>query len=547
MEALSRLLSVTNEVLWHPVVLFVVLGTGLLFALRTRGSAWSSLTHGVAIVRGRYDDDTGPGAVRHFQALSAALSATVGLGNIGGVALAIGTGGPGAVFWMWVIGLVGMSLKSIEVTLSMLHRDTSDSNNPHGGPMFVAARVLAARGRPRLGRVLGGVFVATLLVSSVTGGNMFQAWNVAELGAQYFGMPRLLSGVLLAAIVAAVILGGIHRIGAVAGRLVPTMCGLYLLAAVAVLACQWAEVPAVLSTIVRSAFAPAERQGAFLGAGAGFALMWGMKRALFSSEAGQGSSPIAHCAAKTNEPVREGVVAGLEPFIDTLVVCTLTALVLLTSGVWRREPDALFAAEPQVVAVGDAFSLAPTALRTALPARPGAALFTVVRAPAPAGDDQWLRLPGRLTIDADGASAQWQTLPTGARFAPAAAGVWLDYRGAALTALAFDQVVSGMGKWLITIAAWLFAISTMISWSYYGEQGLVFLGAERKLRLYRVAYCALIIVATIPGWLQTDAQLDALTSLGTGVMLWANVPLLLWFGGDAVQAWRRYHTRQRHR
>ena len=336
MSALMRWLEAVNAVLWHDYVLFTVLGVGVLFTLWSGFGQYRALTHGVAVIAGRYDRRDDPGAISHFQALSAALSATVGLGNIAGVALAISLGGPGAVFWMWVTGLVGMALKMTEVTQAMLYRNVDDPANPHGGAMWVVSKGLA-RFHPKLaplGVAIGGLFCVTLLISTVTGGNMFQAWNVADITRSYFGVPALWTGVVQAVLVGLVILGGIRRIGTVAGKLVPLMCGLYLVAGLAVIVARLPAVPEVFRLIFASAFAPSEAQGAFLGGVAGWAFLRGMQRALFSNEAGQGSAPIAHAAAKTDEPVSEGVVALLEPLIDTLVICTMTGLVIIMTGAW---------------------------------------------------------------------------------------------------------------------------------------------------------------------------------------------------------------------
>jgi AGCS family alanine or glycine:cation symporter len=294
----------------------------------------------VAAVRGKFDDSHDPGAISHFQALSTALSATVGLGNIAGVALAIALGGPGALFWMWIVGVVGMALKMTEVTQSMLFRDTSDPDNPHGGPMWVCRRGFA-RISPKLagfGTVVGAIFCITCLISSFTGGNMFQAWNVADVSFTNFGIPRWVAGFVLASAVALVIVGGIHRIGEVTSRVVPFMCVLYVIGGVIVIVANITEVPATFALIFTEAFSASEGSGAFIGGVMGYGFLIGMQRALFSSESGQGSAPIAHSAARTDEPVREGVVAGIEPFIDTLCVCTITGLVILLSGVWNRAP-----------------------------------------------------------------------------------------------------------------------------------------------------------------------------------------------------------------
>jgi len=325
-----------NGVLWHNVVLYIVLATGILFTIWTRFGQATALTHGWKVIRGQYDDPADPGAINHFQALSAALSATVGLGNIGGVALAIALGGPGAVFWMWVVGLVGMALKMTEVTLSMLYRNTDDPDNPHGGPMWVVKQGIA-RMNPRYawaGSLVGALFCITLLISTITGGNMFQAWNVGEITESYFGIPSVFTGIVLAIVVALVIIGGIKRIGNVAGHLVPVMMALYILGGLFVLAVNLEHIPSMFALIIQGAFSSVEASGAFIGGTAGYAFLFGMKRALFSNEAGQGSSPIAHSAAKTPYPVREGIVALLEPMIDTIIVCTMTALVIVTSGAW---------------------------------------------------------------------------------------------------------------------------------------------------------------------------------------------------------------------
>lgn len=546
MQALFTGLEHVNEVIWNDFVLYIVLGVGLLFTVWTRFGQARAVTHGFQVIRGKYDDDKDPGAINHFQALSAALSATVGLGNIGGVAVAIALGGPGAVFWMWVIGIAGMALKTSEVTLSMLYRNTDDPRNPHGGPMYVAARGFAERNLPGLGKAVGGIFCVTLLISTLTGGNMFQAWNVAEVTHAYFGVHQLVSGAILAVLVGAVILGGIERIGSVAGRLVPGMCLIYLAAAFVVLIANAAAIPAALGLILSSAFSPVEAQGAFLGGTAGYAFLWGMKRALFSSEAGQGSSPIAHAAARTNEPVREAVVAGLEPFIDTLIVCTITALVILTSGIWKRGPDVELKSPIAVVETDGGYLLesAPFHHEALVP---GERVYTIVSGvdnPTTQGKE---RVTGTVVKDGEAFNVRWN--PVAASTASTnqppttSQGLFLSFPGATLTAKAFDKTFPGLGKWLISLAAWLFALSTMISWSYYGEQGIVFLFGERFVTLYRAIYCFLILVACMPWLIKTDSELDTFTALGTGVMLWANIPIMVIFAREAMQAYDIYMKR----
>ena len=569
---LNDWLTAINAVIWHDSVLYIVLAVGLLFTIWSGFCQYHALTHGVRVITGRYDNKADPGAISHFQALSAALSATVGLGNIGGVAVAIALGGPGAVFWMWVVGLAGMALKTTEVTLSMLFRRTDNPDEPSGGPMWVVDDGLRQR-NPKLawlGRLLGVLFCITLLISTITGGNMFQAWNVGVVTEESFGVPQPVVGAILAVLVGLVILGGIKRIGAFAGAIVPIMCGMYLIAALYVLAYNIAAVPAILKLIVLSAFNPAEASGAFIGGTFGMAFLWGMKRALFSCEAGQGSSPIAHCAARTTEPVREGVVAGLEPFIDTIVVCTLTSLVVLSSGAWNRGGETTLPTPPAFVAVEPGVWDLPD---TALPAKTSEAL-AITGTDWRVGDDVFLlarygaidpgsgtdlhRIAGKVVAaEGDRLHVAWTPIspgPAGSSGGPTSAlaeapalhsaEVYKDYVGAALTSHAFDRVAPGLGKWLVAIASWLFAVSTMISWAYYGEQGMVYMAGRRSVLPYKLFYCASTFLACT-GIVSTEEELDNITALGTGVMLWVNIPIMLLFGGAAMGAYRGYFVRLR--
>ncbi|MHC5212364.1 MAG: alanine/glycine:cation symporter family protein [Planctomycetota bacterium] len=546
MQALMEMINDVNAVLWDDSVLYVILGVGVLFTAWSRFCQYRALTHGVAVVRGKFDDKDDPGAINHFQALSTALSATVGLGNIAGVALAVSLGGPGAVFWMWVTGLIGMALKTTEVTQAMLYRNTDDPDNPHGGAMWVASK-----GFERISPVLKplGVFIAvifclTLLVSTITGGNMFQAWNVADITFSYFGVNKLFSGIVMAVVVGMVILGGIKRIGSVTGRLVPMMCMAYLLSGIAVVIANIGQVPDLIRLIFVEAFSPTEAQGAFLGGAAGWAFLKGMQRSLFSSEAGQGSSPIAHSAAKTDEPVREGIVAGLEPFVDTLVVCTITALVILTSGTWNRDADLPFTDTPELVATEDGSWTLP---EMTLPGNDdhyvvdGQTVFAVLSAHPneDAGNDQHVLIGTASPTEAGDVKVKWDDFASEVHPTVSSSGVYIEYKGATLTGKAFDHTFKGLGKWMVPIAAWLFAISTMISWSYYGEQGVVYMLGDRAVLPYKIVYCALIVVAASP-LIATETQLDNLSVLGTGVMLFANIPLMLIFGFQAMKAYHSY-------
>jgi AGCS family alanine or glycine:cation symporter len=623
MDAFWNIINAANGYLFSDFVVYALLFTGVAFTIWSGFGQYWALTHGVSVVRGKFDKKDDPGAISHFQALSTALSATVGLGNIAGVAVAVAIGGPGAVLWMWIIGLLGMSLKMTEVTQSMLYRDTSDPEEPHGGPMFVVREGLRKRFMPLLvklspvqgqelvgeektfdvkiglgpvGSFIGSIFVITLIISAITGGNMFQAWNVAEVTKTYFQVPTIATGIILCVVVGAVIIGGIKRIGKAASVIVPVMCVIYLLAALYVLGINAGQIPEMFSLIFRHGLpefmggVPAGASGAFVGASVGSALMWGVKRALFSSEAGQGSAPIAHAAAKSDEPVREGVVAGLEPFIDTIVVCTLTALVILSTGAWDRAPEASVAASDMVVEMahapgGEAIEGSLTYADTKVSDRTdeakrvtqkssaagwdeGEKIFALIELTSGdvAAEPTRARLEGKIMMapksEGDGAgepssATQWiidwddkgVEVPEGQlAIALSSAesadrvGVYGNYAGASLTAHAFDRAAPGLGKWLISLAAWLFAISTMISWSYYGEQGVIYLVGERFVLPYKVIYCLLIVVSCL-GFIETDAELDSVTTLGLGVMLVANIPIMWLFARESMAAYHDYIKR----
>jgi AGCS family alanine or glycine:cation symporter len=574
LDAYNHLVSLVIDFVWSGTTFAVLLGLGLLFTIWSKFIQFRALTHGVQVIRGKYDDEHDPGVIIHFQALSAALSGTVGLGNIGGVALAIGIGGPGALFWMWVTGFLGMAIKTVEVTLALMYRDTTDPEDPHGGAMYVVTRGWGDKkggwAKPA-SKAVAGIFCVTLLVSAITGGNMFQAWNVGSITNEYFPVSPVISGVVMAALTALVIIGGIKRIGDVAGYLVPFMCGMYLLAGVVVLVLEGANGPRYLYLIVHEAFSPTKASGAFLGAGAWFGLTTGLRRALFSNEAGQGTSPIAHSAARTDEPVREGVVAGLEPFIDTCMVCTLTALVILCTGTWNREAVGEFKGEINLEKVIER--------RTPAGGDPVETVHWVVRAPEGIGNlpelpapASWLphngfyllarargrthrergndliRITGRIREDrtiewepVEPSAEEWDAPPK--EISLVDKGVHQDLVGASLTGHAFDRAVPGLGKWLVTVTCWLFAISTLISWSYYGEQGSIFLFGPRSVLPFKVLYCALTVVATLPGFVTSANELGNLSDLGTGIMLFANVPIILLMSPQAMRAFRDYFQR----
>ena len=542
MEEFKIIIEAIGGFLWNNYTLYAVVATGIVFTIWSGFSQYYALTHGFKVIKGDYDNDDDPGAISHFQALSTALSATVGLGNIGGVALAISLGGPGAVFWMWVVGFLGMAIKLSEVSLSMIHRNIDQADNPSGGPMWVVERNFSGKTGPLkiLGKLIAGTFCFALIVNTITAGNMFQAWNVANLTQAYFGVPTMATGTILALIVGAVIIGGIKRIGAVTSKLVPIMLLIYVMACIYVLAINFTAIPEMLKLIVSAAFSPMESSNAFLGGTAGSAFIFGMQRALFSNEAGQGSSAIAHSAAKTDEPIREGVVAGLEPFIDTIVVCTMSALVILVTGIWNR-PAEVQLSELSINSSEQSWSINGV-INDAPSLKNGDKVFMIYSGSGNTESGNNLhKVYGTVLVDGPKKSVEWNKISSDKR--PETNGeVYLDYVGANLTAAAFDKVSSGLGKWLVTLASWLFAISTMISWSYYGEKGVSFLLGEKAILSYKLSFCVLAIFSTT-GFIQTDRELNLFANLGTGLCIMANLPILWLFGYQAIRDYKKYITK----
>lgn len=322
---MQEFLESISGFVWGPVTIILLVGTGVLITLvvkliqlRKFGYAWK-------LISGKYDDPRDKGEITHFQALSAALSATIGTGNIAGVGTALALGGPGAVFWMWITAVFGMALKYGECLLSLNYRTIHPNGVVGAGPMYYLEKGL---GQKWLG-VLFAIFAA---VASFGIGNMVQANSVAEPVQTYFGIPKLATGLIIGILVFLVIVGGIKRIGQVASRLVPVMAVFYVVGALVVIFANIGEVPAALGRIFSDAFTGTAATGGFAGATVSQVIRFGVARGVFSNEAGLGSAPIAHGAAKTKEPVREGLVAMLGPFIDTIVICTMTALVIILTG-----------------------------------------------------------------------------------------------------------------------------------------------------------------------------------------------------------------------
>jgi len=324
------------NMMWGPLLLVLLVFGGLFFTIYCRFTPFLYFKHGIDILLGKYDEKDDPGDINHFQALSSALASTVGMGNISGVAIAIHMGGPGALFWMWVSAIVGMSTKFFTCTLAVLYRGKDDRGNVQGGPMYVIETALSSKFKP-----LAIIFSAAGLIGCLP---IFQANQLTQTIREEFFKPsglfagnvalgNAVVGVLIACVVAGVIFGGIKRIGMVASRLVPFMVVLYLFAGVLVLLKNITEIPGIFSLIFYDAFTGQ----AVVGGAVGEVIRTGVRRAAFSNEAGLGTEAMAHGAAKTKEPVREGLVAMTGPFIDTIVICSVTALVILLSGVWEND------------------------------------------------------------------------------------------------------------------------------------------------------------------------------------------------------------------
>ncbi|MGP4114380.1 alanine/glycine:cation symporter family protein [Streptomyces sp. 4N509B] len=428
-----------------PLIVGWLVLAGLIFTVYFGGVQFRHLPTAVRLLGGRYEQKDAPGEISHFQALTSAVSGTVGLGNIAGVAIAVSIGGPGATFWMIVCGLLGMATKFVECTLGVKYREIDAEGRVSGGPMHYLRKGLAERGLPGLGRVLAALSAVMILFFGFFGGNLLQVnqsleqlATVTEDHTDFFTTSggSLLYGVVVAVLVSLVLLGGIRSIGQVTSRLVPSMALLYVSACLLVIGFNVTEVPDAVGTIVSAAFSPEGVVGGVIGA-----LIQGFRRAAFSNEAGIGSAPIAHSAVKTRRPATEGVVALIEPFVDTVIICTMTALTIVIAG---------------------------------------GPLYEAARDTAAGGGD-----------------------PTTADAVAAEGGD----PGIAITSDAFETALPWFPA-VLTVAVFLFAFSTLITWGYYGLKSWSHLfGASRVSEtIYKSVFC----LVTIAG---------ALLSLGTLVDL----------------------------
>ncbi|NNM32596.1 MAG: sodium:alanine symporter family protein [Gemmatimonadetes bacterium] len=532
-----------------PFMVLILLGIGGYLTLRLGFVQIRRLGHGVAVATGRYDNPDDAGDVTHFQALTTALSATVGIGNIAGVAIAIHWGGPGALFWMWVTAAVGMATKYSEVTLAQKYRVTESegewAGTVSGGPMYYIERGLGANWK-----WMAVFFAFVLGITAFLTGNGIQANTVADNMQTVFGIPAWLSGLVTSAVVALVILGGISRIGRVTGVLAPAMAGVYVLGALMVILLNAGAVFPTFALIFSEAFNPSAGVagtgvGAFL-----VTLMWGVRRGLFSNEAGQGSAPIAHSAAKTDEPVSEGVVALLEPFIDTIIICTMTGLVILMTGVWNDTfeteitldgGDVSYRVVHESGALSDLTPTGPIRIESGAHANTSSVDPRI----------SWHEVPvERLFID------ELQTQPFTGLIDPSTGlatgdngqvysslyGMAVE-SGAPLTMAGFRRGLAPLGDWghyIVIVSVLLFAISTAISWSYYGDRCANYLFGAKAVLPYKVAFVVThFIGATLPLaviWDMGDVLL--------GIVIWPNLIALGLLAPQVVEMTRDYFDRK---
>lgn len=334
LEAIDNVIVAYNNYVGGYLVLFLLIPTGIYFIFRLRFLNVTKLVHSIRIVAGKYDKEEDEGDVNHFKALTTALSATVGTGNIVGVSLAIYLGGPGSIFWMWVTGFLGMILKYTECTLSHKYRKFNSDGTVSGGPMYYMEYGLKEK-LGKFAKILAIVFAIATILCSLGTGNMAQSNSMSDALNTNYGIPTWVSGIFITALVLLVVVGGIKRIAEVTSKLVPFMAVLYFVSALAIIIIEYDHVPAAFALIFSDAWTGTAAAGGFVGSTFLMTLIWGVRRGLFSNEAGQGSAPIAHAAAKTEYPAREGLVASLEPLVDTLIICTLTALVIIVTGAWK--------------------------------------------------------------------------------------------------------------------------------------------------------------------------------------------------------------------
>lgn len=544
MQLFEHIVKYLNNLIWarpevFPFMVVMLLSFGLFITVRLGFIQLRRFYHGIKVVSGYYDNPEDEGDVNHFQALSTALSATVGIGNIAGVAIAIHYGGPGALFWMWVTAFFGMAIKYSECTLAVLYRNTNNDGSVSGGPMYYIEKGLGPNWK-----WLAIVFAGSAVICSFLTGNAVQANTVADSLRSTFSVPTYLTGIFTASMVAFVILGGIKRIGNVTARLAPLMAIIYVSGALLILISNFHEIIPTFMIIFQSAFEP--KAGAF-GVGSGVfmtTMVWGIKRGLFSNEAGQGSAPIAHAAAKTDEPVREGVVALLEPFIDTLVICTMTGLVIIITNVWQTR-------QPSIIPINSADTSLkydrqlPDNISSThiLKIQNGLVLngslyrndFRVDTLYSDAAQKEPFN--GIITVNGTTRIIKNQSNKTFNQLYGNAIQT-----GAPLTSLAFEKGLSHLfsgGRYIVTLCVFLFGISTAISWSYYGDRAIQYLFGDQSIKYYKSMYVVMNFVGAVLA-LTTVWNIGDIT---LGLMALPNIIALFALSGVVYAVTKEYFSR----
>ena len=499
MDAVNDLLilidSYLGSAVWFP---FLLLSVGIFFTLYLGFPQIRYFKHAIGITTGRFDKDGAKGDTSHFQALATALSGTVGTGNIGGVALALHLGGPAALFWMWVTAFFGMTSKFVEVTLSHKYREQTADGTMAGGPMYYMEKGMNAKW-------LAVIFAMATVLSSFGTGSLPQINSIAAGLQSTFNIEPIVTGSVLAVLLALVIIGGIKRIAAVAAAIVPTMAMIYLVGAFAVILPNLGNIGPSFVAIFSDAFTGSAATGGFLGATFAYVFDRGVNRGLYSNEAGQGSAPIAHASARTDEPADEGMVSILEPFIDTIVICTITGLVILSSGAWKEKFDNEFQRADMRFVAGAYSEQEPEDV---------AQMFALLN-----GDETTASLYSGELIISDGRALNSQdfTLMASRSFAEEivfarddvplsgtlrvtegrlddadveVSGMSLIH-SVPLTTIAFTRGYFGdYGQYVVSIGLMLFAFSTAIAWSYYGDRAMTYLLGPKSVMPYRIVYVA---------------------------------------------------------
>ena len=547
-EFLKLIDSFIGSAWWFP---YALLGTGLFFTFYLKFPQIRFFKHAIRIVSGKYDKSDLPGDTSHFQALATALSGTVGTGNIAGVAFAVHLGGPAALFWMLVTAAVGMCTKFVEVSLSHKYRTKLDDGTMAGGPMYYMKNAEFKIGGKKVNlKWLAAIFAFATVLSSFGTGSLPQINSISSTLLATFGIDQIVTGAVLAVLLGLVIIGGIQRIAAVTSKLVPGMAIIYFIGAFAVILANIGNIVPSFMAIFGDIFTGSAATGGFIGANLAFAFNKGVGRGLFSNEAGQGSAPIAHASAKANEPLSEGMVAILEPFIDTIIICTVTGLVLLSSGAWSEKHMNQFDyTEIEILSQSLKESNPDNAESIynhlndveKLPVFSGN--LNVVNGQIQNSDITFLHsrsfADNILVYKNDG-------LLDEALFSGTVAienGSIIDDKplkfigeslvhSAPLTAIAFNRGFFGdYGQYIVSIGLLLFAFSTAISWSYYGDRAMTFLFGTKSVIYYRIVYVIAFFFASF----QDTTIIWTLSGITIALMTLPNLIGIIWLRKDMKQ------------